>query len=466
MEYAVVDIETTGSHSNFDKITEIAILIHNGKKVTGHFSTLINPETIIPAWISSLTGITNEMVADAPRFYEVAKEIYQLLDGKIFVAHNVNFDYYFIKEEFKSLGSDLDLKKLCTVRLSRKIFPGFPSYSLGNLCKSLNIKINDRHRAYGDAEATAKVLGLLIRNDKDDYINNALKRSSVEAYLPPNLPREQFVSLPQKPGVYYFFDKTGKVIYVGKANNIKSRIKGHFSPGSDTNKRQRMVQDIYGISYEICGNELISLLFEASEIKRLWPVYNRVQKRTMPTVGVFLYEDREGYKRFSISRVKKNELPIVSFRSSDEARSFMQKISGQFGLCSKFTGLQTSPGTCFEQRIGQCAGACIGLEKPRKYNKKVNSFLETLSASNISVFIVGKGRQTDESSVVWIEKGAYKGFGYISETIAENDVETIKEFIKPYPDNQDIQRILQIYLRRDRQYRIIPLNKSQSSLLV
>ncbi len=466
MDYAIVDIETTGSHSNFDKITEIAILVHNGKKVTDRFSSLINPEVSIPLWISSLTGITNEMVSEAPKFYELAKDIYQMLEGKIFVAHNVNFDYYFIKQEFRSLGSDLNLKKLCTVRLSRKIFPGFPSYSLGNLCQRLNISINDRHRAYGDAEATAKVLGLLIKNDKGDHITNALKRSSVESYLPPNLPREQYEALPEKPGVYYFFDNAGKVIYVGKANNIKSRIKGHFSPGSDTNKRQRMVQDIHGISYELCGNELISLLFEANEIKRLWPVYNRVQKRAIPPYGIFFYEDREGYKRFSISRVKKNEQPLISFRSSDEARSFMEKITAKFSLCSKFTGLQTSPGACFEQRIGQCEGACIGREKPRKYNKKVNLFLKTLTSTNISVFIIGKGREPGESSVVWIDKGIYKGFGFISETIHENDPEAVKEHIKTYPDNQDIQRILHIYLRRDRQYRIIPLNKSQASLFI
>ena len=464
MDYAVVDIETTGSHSGFDRITEIAILIHNGKKVTKSFSTLINPESVIPAWISSLTGITNEMVAGAPRFYEVAKEIYQLLEDKIFVAHNVNFDYYFVKQEFKSLGSEINLKKLCTVRLSRKIFPGLPSYSLGNLCKSLNISIRDRHRAFGDAEATAKILGLLIHNDSANHIQIALKRSSAESYLPPNLPKEQFDALPEKPGVYYFFDDKGKVIYVGKANNIKSRIKGHFSPGSETNKKYRMMEEIYGVSYELCGNELISLLFEANEIKRLWPIYNRALKRVSLNYGLYQYEDRKGYKRFSISRIKKNEQPVLSFKSSYEAREFIQRMTRKFSLCSKFTGLQTATGACFDNMIGECEGACIGKEKPRTYNKKVNAFLKTLAVANISVFIVGEGRENGESSIVWIDKGVYKGFGYFEEPVMENEIDSLKQFVKHFPDNQDIQKILQVYLRRDKQYKIIPLNKIQSSL--
>ncbi len=464
MDYAVVDIETTGSHSGFDKITEIAVITHNGKKITGRFSSLINPEVVIPAWISSLTGITNEMVEGAPRFYEIAKEIYQLLEGKIFVAHNVNFDYNFLKQEFRSLGAEFNFRKLCTVRLSRKIFPGFPSYSLGNLCNSLNVQISDRHRAFGDAEATARILGLLISNDKAGHIDNALKRSSSEGFLPPNLDREQYESLPEKPGVYYFFDDKGKVIYVGKANNIKSRIRGHFSPGSETNQKRGMMDQIRGISYELCGNELISLLFEAHEIKRLWPVYNRTQKRSILNYGIFQYEDRQGYKRFSISRIKKDENPVISFKTMAEARSYMLRVTSEYNLCPKFTGLQATPGACFDHMIGQCDGACTGKEKARTYNKKVNRLLKSMKNSNQSVLIVGNGREPGENSVVWIEKGAYKGFGYFTDSIQENDPGQLKEAIKPYPDNQDIQRILHVYLQRDRQYRIIPLDKIQSAL--
>ena len=464
MDYAVVDIETTGSHAGFGKITEIAIIIYDGRKITDRYITLINPEVAIPHWISSLTGITNEMVEEAPRFYEVARKIYQMLEDKIFVAHNVNFDYNFIREEFRSLGSDINLKKLCTVRLSRKIFPGLPSYSLGNLCKSLNVRINDRHRAFGDAEATAKILGMLIRSDEKGYLTKFLKKSSPETYLPPNLPREQYDGLPESAGVYYFFDNNGKVIYVGKANNIKSRIKGHFSPGSETNRKPRMMEEIHGISYELCGNELVSLLFEANEIKRLWPVYNRAHKWVVLNYGVYAYEDRQGYKRFSISRTKKDEQPLIAFKSHEEARNFMLRMTSQFNLCPKFTGLQNGAGACFDHRIKQCKGACAGKERPGSYNRRVRKFLGTLETSNISLMVLGNGREQGESSVVWIENGTYKGFGFFNDSEQGSDPEELKKYIKKYPDNRDIQRILNAYLRNNKQYKIIPLNKFQSSL--
>ena len=227
--YAVVDIETTGSFTGRHKITEIAIYIFDGQKIIDEYQTLVNPESSIPPYISSMTGITNKMVEDAPKFYEVAKDILLKLEGHIFVAHNVNFDYNFIRQEFKSLGGDFQSKKLCTVRLARKIIPGLPSYSLGNLAKHLGIEINGRHRAFGDAKATVKVLQHLLDNDTKDHVEKALKRNSFEATLPPNLTKDQFLKLPEETGVYYFYDHKGKVIYVGKAKNIKSRIKSHFS---------------------------------------------------------------------------------------------------------------------------------------------------------------------------------------------------------------------------------------------
>lgn len=160
--FAIIDIETTGNKYNYGKITEIAIYQHNGQEVTGEFSTLINPEMDIPMFITSLTGITNKMVKDAPKFYEVAKKIIEMTEGRTFVAHNVSFDYKFIKEEYRRLGFDYNKKTLCTVKLSRKFLPGHRSYSLGKLCSDLGININGRHRAAGDAHATVKLFEILI----------------------------------------------------------------------------------------------------------------------------------------------------------------------------------------------------------------------------------------------------------------------------------------------------------------
>jgi DNA polymerase III subunit epsilon len=453
--YAIVDIETTGNYTVRSRITEIAIYVYDGDKITETFHSLINPESNIPPYISSLTGITNSMVENAPKFYEVAKTVYQLLDNRIFVAHNVNFDYNFIRQEFKSLGGNFQARKLCTVRLARKILPGLPSYGLGNLAKHLNITINSRHRAFGDAEATVKIFRILKDSDREGCIEQCLKKGSNEATLPPNLPREEFEKLPEEPGVYYFFDSRGKVIYVGKAINIKKRIRGHFTPGSETIRKQNMFREIHGVSYELCGNELVSLLFENHEIRRLWPLYNQAQKRISWNYGIYLYEDQRGYLRFSISRTNKHEVPVSFFKSLNEARSFLRNKTEEFELCPKLTGLQISPGSCFDYRIRKCSGACIGEEKVSSYNKRVKKALQSLSQENLTAAIVGQGRNHEESSVVWIEQGKYIGFGFFDRSMEVLHSSQLKEFIKFFPDNQDIQRILHSYLRNGKDYRIL-----------
>jgi len=222
--YTVIDIETTGGSAKSSKIIEVAIVTFDGDSIVDSYSTLINPQRHIPPFITSLTGITNEMVESSPTFEEVADTILDKTRDKIFVAHNVNFDYGFIKNEFNKLNIKFDRKKLCTVRLAKKIIPGFRSYSLGTLTNELGITINDRHRALGDAEATAKVLEILIKKDVNRFIEYSLKKNSREATLPPNLSKEVFDQLPEKAGVYYFHNKKRTVVYVGKAKNIMDML--------------------------------------------------------------------------------------------------------------------------------------------------------------------------------------------------------------------------------------------------
>ncbi|MFW6370594.1 MAG: PolC-type DNA polymerase III [Bacteroidota bacterium] len=178
--FAIIDIETTGNSYKFGQITEIAIFQHNGKEITGSFSSLVKPEMDIPLFITRLTGISNEMVENAPPFYKIAREVVELTAGRTFVAHNVHFDYRFIKEEYKRLGYDFNRKTLCTVKLSRKLFPGHKSYSLGRLCSNMGIEINGRHRAAGDALATAKLFDLLIR--ENDRINSLQAASHLKLF--------------------------------------------------------------------------------------------------------------------------------------------------------------------------------------------------------------------------------------------------------------------------------------------
>ncbi len=446
--YAIVDIETTGGYADRNRIVEIAIIIHNGEEVVEEYETLINPERNIPANISAIHGISNGMVQDAPRFCDVARRIYELLDGKIFVAHNVNFDYGFVKHEFEMLGGKLNLKKLCTVRLCRKIIAGLPSYSLGNLCNSLKIVIQNRHRAGGDARATALLFGMLLQKDCDGFIQKSLKKNSGEALLPANLPREQYDALPEKPGVYYFHDDKHHVIYLGKAKNIKRRVASHFSGTATSWSRQNFKGKVHAISYELTGNELIALLFESHEIKRLWPIFNRAQKYTAPNFGIYSYEDSNGYIRLIANRVKPGDQCLITFRSLMDARHFLVKKVKTFDLCPKLCGLQKTPKACFDHQIKICQGGCIGLVSSEEYNQKCTEAIATFHGEEASYAIIGKGDQLFTQSITLVEKGQYIGFGTMPADATLNGLHDARIYVRSYKDNREVQSIIAGYLKK------------------
>ena len=261
--YAVVDIETTGGMARRDRITEIAIVLYDGQKIIDSFESLINPDRSIPYEITRITGITDSMVKDAPRFYEVAKKVVELTEGAVFVAHNVRFDYSFIREEFASLGFTFTRRQLCTVVLSRKAFPGLRSYSLGNLIRHFEIKVENRHRAMDDVLATVDILGRILSNEDgvqkaDRLINAGIKAS----HLPKDITTERISNLPESVGVYYFYNVYGLVIYVGKSINIRKRIMQHF--GNIDIKTDKFISKVADISYEETGSELIAMLLESN----------------------------------------------------------------------------------------------------------------------------------------------------------------------------------------------------------
>ncbi len=444
--YAIVDIETTGGYADHHRITEIAIYHHNGIEITDYFYTLINPGRRIPEFITGLTGITTEMVESAPRFEEIAEDILKLLDERVFVAHNAQFDYAFLKKEFEEAGIAWSAKKLCTVRLSRKIIPGLRSYSLGSLAESLGITIEGRHRAGGDAEATAKIFSLLLSRDSEGHISKSLKRNSGETILPPNLPKEEFDRLPAKPGVYYFLNERGDVIYVGKANNIKKRIAGHFTGDAREWSRSRIRNEIHHITYALTGTELIALIFESEEIRRLWPRYNRAQKFKTETWGIYDYIDRKGYHRFSVNLVTRGSRPLKRFASKTDAWNILWEKVNEHHLCPKLSGLQVAKGMCLHLQSGDCKGACEGRETVKQYNKRVAKSIQAFEVPGGTLAIIGKGRDADELSVVLVEFGKYTGFGFIpADTVAE-DVETLKRHIRASTETPIIQTIIQSFL--------------------
>ena len=446
--YSVVDIETTGNGYRGQKITEISIFIFDGEKIVDEFTSLVNPEQKIPHFITNLTGITDAMVRTAPKFYEIAKKIAEITKDTIFVAHNVNFDYNIIRDEFKSLGFDFKLKKLCTVRLSRKIIPGLSSYSLGNICSAEGIEIAARHRAKGDAEATVELFRRLIIRDHKFTINSFLNAKSREATLPPLLDKQVVDTLPEKHGVYYFKNEKKEVIYVGKANNIKQRVISHFY---DKKKKERtMCLETADISYTETGSELIALLHESSEIKHLYPKFNRAQRKAGEAVGLFSYEDQKGILHLAFNRLKLTPNPIMKFYSMAACRTTLEKICSAFELCPKYCHLQTNVNACFHFQLQQCRGVCSEKEAIESYNKRVRKAIKSLGLQTENLVIKENGRTDEELGFVLILNGIYQGFGYVNKNLELSSLEDYLLHITPQKDNRDVQRILNAYLSKNK----------------
>ena len=445
--YAIVDIETTGGSSRIEKITEIAIYQHDGEKVTGEFVSLINPERNIPYFITSLTGISNEMVENAPRFYEVAKKIIEFTDGRIFVAHNVRFDYSFIRQEFKALGYNFKRNILDTVALGRKLIPGHRSYSLGNICKVLNIEINGRHRAAGDALATVKLFEKLIEKDREINrgLSGLLKNTRISK-LNPNLDMSKIESAPEEPGVYYFYNENKDLIYIGKSRNLQQRIKTHLS-NNTTNRAMEMRDYIADIDWEVTGSELIALLRESSEIKKNKPVYNRAQRRTGFSWGIFSHTDLNGYLNFTYGQLDKEDSPLSVFTGKERAKSRLLSLVERYELCQKLSGLYETHGPCFHYHVGLCKGACCFKEPPDAYNERARKAAEEFIFTRRNFFIIDKGREEEERSAIKIVNGKFTGYGYFNINEIGFGLTAVHDCIQSYTDNSDIQIILKQYLR-------------------
>lgn len=442
--YAIVDIETTGGYAAANGITEISIHIFDGDKVVEKFETLINPLQTIPRYIQAMTGITDEMVKDAPLFEEVAEKIFHLLQDKVFVAHNVNFDYSFIKAQLAASGFEFNIKKLCTVRLSRKIFPGLPSYSLGNLCHSLGIRIKQQHRAGGDTEATVKVFRLLLENDREEFIEKSLYRNSKEQVLPPHVPKSHFEQLPYTPGIYYFHNEKGKVIYVGKAKNIRYRVNSHFSNNSSSRQKQNFLRHIHAISYQSCATELMASILESTEIRKLWPVFNYSQKRWEDTYGIFLYEDQNGYYRLAIEKNKKRLSPVCTFHYLTDGHSILRRMIREFQLCPKLCFIQKSDTACEGVKEKTCSGACEQKEDAATYNQRVQEAVQSFNEQP-SYAIVENGLNAEEQSCILIWKGEFYGMGYIPADIPFTNPEDLKSLLTVYKESLFIRNLVSSY---------------------
>ena len=446
--YTIIDIETTGNGIKGNRITEISIFKYDGHEVIDEFTSLVNPECPIPAFITGLTGIDDDMVRNAPLLEELIPQIVEITKDTIFVAHSVNFDYNVIKNEFKLLGHDFSRKKLCTVRLSRKLLPGYNSYSLGKLTAALGIPLTDRHRARGDAHATVLLFHKLLRAENADTVfKQFLNSKSQEATLPPGLPKEEYLKLPTTAGVYYFKDNKGKIIYVGKAKNIKKRVLGHFY--DKKTKEITLCAETTSLDFEETGNELIALLKESAEIKHHYPKYNSAQKRSIQQYGIFTYEDRNGIIHLAFNKIKMTPNPVAICYSPTEARQYLETLCSTFELCPKYCHLQENVAVCSHYKIKQCIGICSDLDIVEEYNQRVQDALQSIKEVEATLVIKTNGRTMDENGFVVIRENNYSGYGFAPTDVAIKQIEDLEMFITPQKNTLETQRIVESYVRNN-----------------
>lgn len=427
--YAIVDIETTGGNASESGITEIAIILLNGTVIENSFQSLINPERPIPKSITALTGINDYMVADAPTFPEIAPQILALLQDRIFIAHNVNFDYSFIVHHLRQAGFIWQAKKLCTVRYARKVIPGYPSYSLGKICTAIGISIENRHRAMGDAIATAQLFNHLRTIDHNkEQLAAMLKGKNPETYLPMHCPAEQLEQLPYCPGVYYFNDQHGKIIYVGKAVNLKFRVRSHFTNNTPNRRKQVFAQSVYQINYQACATELMAIILESLEIKKWWPLHNRSQKKWEPTYGLYAVEDRKGRWRLVIEKKKKQLPALYTFTHLEEGFAFARKAAALFEMDEQHIFASNDSKVLF----------------PADHNLKMKAVINHLRMHLPTFAVVQKGSDQigrPVQVVFLVEKGAFVGMGEILPQTSFT-LTAFREAITRYPENDFIRNTL------------------------
>ena len=450
--YAILDIETTGGQYNEEGITEIAIYKFDGHQIVDQFISLVNPEKPIQPFVVKLTGINNDMLVAAPKFFEVAKRIIEITQDCVIVAHNASFDYRILRTEFRRLGYEFNAKNLCTVALSQKLMPEQPSHSLGKLVRALGIPMADRHRASGDAMATVKLFKMLLEKDLEKIIVKELIQSDVEKGISPKL-RDLLEEMPSKVGVYYIHNLNGTVIYIGKSRNIKKRINQHFT--GTTTKCLTIQNQVFTITYDDTGSELIAMLKESEEIKINKPKLNQANRKNGFNVAIYSQTDENGYINLNIQKADGRKKEITAYHSIFEANNAMLKITSEYHLCQKLTGLNHNKEACSQYKTNECDGACMGKISPEDYNQRVMEFITKNSLETKNIILVDKGRNISERSAVLIENGIYKGYCFYDLNYQITNIKILNNILIPMQNNRDTQNIIQSYMRKSKTLKII-----------
>lgn len=381
--FVFIDIETNGGSGDYGRIIEVAaIKVVNGE-IVDEYQTLVNPGGSIPHWTTSLTGISNSQLAGAPYFADIAQELHMFLDGSVFVAHNVLFDYSFIRRELKAAGYTFAPKLFCTVKMSRALYPEHRGHSLEKIIQRHAIAVDDRHRAYADAKAIYDYTKLTIAAKGVEAFRANVALQLKTKSLPPNVDEKIILDLPESPGVYIFEDDAGAVLYVGKSVNIRSRVRSHFTSATTVAKEMKMSLRSHNVSYITTETEVEALLLESAKVKELQPVFNRKLRRKTTQHIIVKSFDAARYATFAIESRDLSQYGQLQnvygvFASKSQAKTALDELCRTYQLCPKLLGLEKPKGACFRHQFGLCKGACGGEEQSGTYNARVELALERL----------------------------------------------------------------------------------------
>ena len=383
---AFVDIETTGLSSTHDRIIEIGIIRVEDNSIVQTYHSLINPQTFLPAEIERITGITTKELENAPTFRSIKQDILEILIDTTFVAHNVRFDYGFIKNEFKRENISFSSKQFCTVKLSRLLYPSAPRHNLDAIIQRFNLVCENRHRALDDAKVLFHFYQKLQENFPREHITSAIDICSRKPTIPPNLQGTDLDRLPENAGVYIFYDSNQTPLYIGKSINIRNRVLSHFAADITSQTEMSISQQVKHIETIETAGELGALILESQLIKKMLPIYNKKSRVKKELMCIKTKINDNGYQECyleSVSRIKPEDLSSFMgfFRSRKQAKMYLSELTKKYTLCEKLLGLEKTNGACFAYRLGRCKGACVTKESPLMYNMR---FLTAFTATKIT----------------------------------------------------------------------------------
>ena len=432
LRYAVIDVETTGGYAGGHRITEVGIAITDGTTVLETYQTLINPECNIPQHITALTGISNDMVATAPTFAAVAAHINEMLSDAVFVAHNVNFDFSFIRMEMARVGLDFRRRKLCTARYARGLLTDQQGFSLAKLAHRFKITNDQPHRALSDALTAAHILHHLLRIDRSDVISKKISRLEREVKLPLYLSPEQYHSIPNVPGIYVMYGKHGKPIYIGKAKRLKQRVAQHFMQ-SERARTQAFMKEVVRLETHPTGTEFMALIKEDVEIRKYWPKYNSAQKKANRAFHVISFQDRNGIIKLGINKSRLQQDALRTFSTQREALLWLHKVVEQHELNAQWCSL----GYGWQE-----------FDPPPKeeHNKRLEGLLEEIKVPQRDRIVLFKGRTKSEKAFVWLREHNVYALGFAPDNINWQDKTQLTEHAEIVHPSTTINNLVASYL--------------------